>query len=213
MFVLIAFELVSHPEQRTENGGAIIAGQIDDPGFDDKATAFDQMPRALAALDLPRAHVMPRSCHLMAVAGRPVAPERRQRHGQVPEQIAATGLERTRPRAWTMPPSVNRRRRMPPRTLGKSKACRANRLRDPTPIYTGTFTRGFEMGDDPDPNPFADGAAVIVGYSRRGTGRGSQALFSCCALLERSLLPERASLAARIPPNRGVTARFAAMQP
>jgi hypothetical protein len=28
-FVLIAFELVSHPEQRTENGGAIIAGQVD----------------------------------------------------------------------------------------------------------------------------------------------------------------------------------------
>jgi len=30
------------------------------------------MPRALAALDLPRAHVMPRPCGLIAVASRPV---------------------------------------------------------------------------------------------------------------------------------------------
>jgi hypothetical protein len=37
LFVLIAFELVSDPEQRTENDSAIVAGKIDDPGFDDEA--------------------------------------------------------------------------------------------------------------------------------------------------------------------------------
>ena len=60
VFALIAFELVSYPEQRAVDHGAIVAGQVYDPGLDDEAAEFDQMPRPLAALDLPGAHVMPR---------------------------------------------------------------------------------------------------------------------------------------------------------
>jgi hypothetical protein len=62
MFALIALELVSHPEQRAVDGDAIIASQFHDTGFDDEAAEFDEMPRALAALELPRAHVMSRPC-------------------------------------------------------------------------------------------------------------------------------------------------------
>src|SRR5262249_45939821 len=82
LFALITLELVGHPKQRAEDRGAVIASQIDDTGFDDEAAEFDEMPRALAAPDLPRAHVMSRPCCLMAVARRPVAPERRQRRAQ-----------------------------------------------------------------------------------------------------------------------------------
>ena len=42
--------------------------------LDDEAAEFDQMPRALAALDLPGAHVMPRLRRLLLIARRPVAP-------------------------------------------------------------------------------------------------------------------------------------------
>ena len=51
--------------------------KFDEPGFDDEAAEFDEVPRALAALDLPRAHVMSRPCGLMTVARRPVALEGR----------------------------------------------------------------------------------------------------------------------------------------
>ena len=105
MFALIAFELVCHPEQRAEDDGAIIAGQVHDPGLDDEAAQFDQVPRALAALDLPCAHIMPRPCCLLTVARRPIAPERRQCGAQLPVQFAAPGSERTRLRAWPTPPS------------------------------------------------------------------------------------------------------------
>ena len=57
-FALIALELVSHPKQRAVDRGAIIAGQVHDAGFDDEAAKLDEVPRALAAFDLPRAHVM-----------------------------------------------------------------------------------------------------------------------------------------------------------
>ena len=79
---LIAFELVAHPEQRAIDLGAVVTGQFDDPGLDDQTAEFDEVPRPLAAIDLPSAHVIPRPCRLMAVAGRPVALERPQRHGQ-----------------------------------------------------------------------------------------------------------------------------------
>lgn len=52
---LIALKPVSHSEQRAEDDGAIIAGQVHDPGFHDEAAEFDETARALAALDLPRA--------------------------------------------------------------------------------------------------------------------------------------------------------------
>ncbi len=77
MFALVALELIGHPEQCAKDGGAIIAGQVHDTSFDNEAAQFDQMPRALAALDLPCAHVMPRPCRLMPVARGSVAPQRR----------------------------------------------------------------------------------------------------------------------------------------
>lgn len=52
LFALIAFELVCHPEQRAEDDGAIIAGQVHDTSLDDEASQFDQVPRSLAALDV-----------------------------------------------------------------------------------------------------------------------------------------------------------------
>ena len=84
VFTLLALELIGHPEQRAVDHGAIIAGQVHDPGLDDEAAEFDQMPRALAAFDLPGAHVMTRPRCLMPVARRPVAPKRRLRRGQAP---------------------------------------------------------------------------------------------------------------------------------
>ena len=105
MFALIAFEPVGHPKQRAEDRGAIVAGQVYDTGFNYEAAEFDEMTRPLAAFDLPCAHVMSRPFGLMSVVCRPVAQERRQRRGQLLEQFAAIGSERTRPRAWTMPPS------------------------------------------------------------------------------------------------------------
>ena len=98
-FVLIALELVGHPEQRAEDDGAIIAGQVHDASFHDEAAEFDEVPRPLAALDLPCAHVMSRPCGLIPVARCQVAPERRQCGAQLPVQFAAPGSERTRPRA------------------------------------------------------------------------------------------------------------------
>src|SRR6266699_4056892 len=53
LFTPIALKLVRDPKQRTEDRGAVIPGQVHDTGFDDKAAEFDEMPRALAALDLP----------------------------------------------------------------------------------------------------------------------------------------------------------------
>lgn len=73
----VALELVGHPYQRTEDDGSVVAGEINDAGFDDETAEFDQMPRALAALDLPPSHIMSRPRCLMPVACRPVALERR----------------------------------------------------------------------------------------------------------------------------------------
>ena len=56
-------------------------------------TEFDEMPRPLAALDLPRAHVMSRPCRLMPVASRPVAPERYRLSPQAQALWAAKGME------------------------------------------------------------------------------------------------------------------------
>ena len=84
VFTLLAFELVGHLEQRAVDRGAIIAGQVPDPSLDDEAAEFDQMPRPLATFDLPGAHVMTCLRRLMPVAGRLVAPQRRQRRAQTP---------------------------------------------------------------------------------------------------------------------------------
>lgn len=105
LFTLIAFELIDDPEQRAKNDRAVIAGQVYDAGFHDEAAEFDEVPRTLAALDPPGAHVMPCPCRLIPVAGRPVAPERRQCGAQLLVQFAAPGSERTRPHVLPMPPS------------------------------------------------------------------------------------------------------------
>jgi len=108
MFAVFAVELFGHPDHRAVDHGAVVAGQVHDARLDDEAAEFDQMPRSLAALDLPCPHVMPRPLCLMPVARRPVALERRQCRGQMPEQIAATGPERTQRRASPMPLSLRR---------------------------------------------------------------------------------------------------------
>ena len=50
LFAMIALQLVGHPEQRAVDHGAVVACQVDDPGLDDEAAEFDQMSRALSAL-------------------------------------------------------------------------------------------------------------------------------------------------------------------
>ena len=82
---LVTLEFVGHPEQRAEDRGAVVTGQIYDPSFDEETAQFDEVPRALAALDLPSAHVTPRPCRLMPVARGSVAPQRRQRRAQLLE--------------------------------------------------------------------------------------------------------------------------------
>ena len=104
-FAGLAVELFGHPEQCAEDYGAVVACQVHDARLDDKAAEFDQMPRAPATLDLPASHVMPRLRRLMPVARRPVAAQCRQCRGQALAQVAATGPERTQPRAWPTPPS------------------------------------------------------------------------------------------------------------
>ncbi len=75
-FSLVTAELVGHPEQSAVDHDAVVAGQFDDARLDDEPAELDQMPRTLAALDLPVPHVMPGPRRLMAVASRLVAPER-----------------------------------------------------------------------------------------------------------------------------------------
>lgn len=94
LFTLVALQLVGHPKKRAEDDGAVAAGQVYETGFCDETAEFDEASRALAALDLPGALVMSHPCGLM-----PVAPECRQRCGQLLAQFAAPVLERTRPRA------------------------------------------------------------------------------------------------------------------
>ena len=50
---MLALEPISRPLQRAADHGGIAAGEFDDTRLDDEATKFDQMPCALAALDLP----------------------------------------------------------------------------------------------------------------------------------------------------------------
>ena len=81
---------------------------FDNARLDDETSEFDQMPGALATLDLPCAHVMPRPRHLLTVACRPMASQRHPCRGQALAQFAASGSERTRRHASPMPPSFRR---------------------------------------------------------------------------------------------------------
>lgn len=81
MFAVLALELIGHPDECTVNDDTVIAGQVHDSSFDDESAEFDQMPRTLAALDLPGAHIMSRPRRLMPLVFGPAAPESRQRRG------------------------------------------------------------------------------------------------------------------------------------
>src|SRR4051812_28197929 len=116
MFSVIALKLVSDPEQRAVDGGAIIASQFHDAGFDDESAEFDEMPCALATCDLPSTHVMSRLCGLMPVARRPSVQERCLCCAELLVHFAAPGFERTRPRAWPMPPFFRPRSSRPARS-------------------------------------------------------------------------------------------------
>lgn len=50
-----------------EQHGAVVVCQLNQPGFDDEAAQFDQMPGAFAALHLPFPRVMPRRLSLESV--------------------------------------------------------------------------------------------------------------------------------------------------
>lgn len=52
-FSVLAVELVGHPDHRPVDHGAVVAGQIHDARLDDESAEFDQVPGALATLDLP----------------------------------------------------------------------------------------------------------------------------------------------------------------
>ena len=84
----MALQLGADPKQCAVDGSAIIFGELNNACLDDKATEFDQMPGALAPLDLPGAHVIASLCRLPAVAGCPVALERRECCAEIPEQLA-----------------------------------------------------------------------------------------------------------------------------
>src|SRR6185437_4406450 len=105
LLTLTTLELIGDPEQRPVDHSPVIAGQIDDASFHDETAEFDEVPRPLAALDLPRAHVMSRLCDLIPAAGRSVALERRPRCGHLPEHFAAPAFERTPTPASPTPPS------------------------------------------------------------------------------------------------------------
>jgi hypothetical protein len=80
-FAVLALQFVGHPEQRAVKDGAVVASEFDNARLDDEATQLDQMPRALATLDLPGAHIMTHLRRLVPMARRPVASQRRQRRG------------------------------------------------------------------------------------------------------------------------------------
>lgn len=55
-----AVEFVGYPDQRAVADSAVVAGQVNDAGIDDETAELDEVPRALAAFDLPCPRVMPR---------------------------------------------------------------------------------------------------------------------------------------------------------
>lgn len=91
----MALELLGDPKHRSVNDGAIVIGQINDAGLEDETAEFDQMSGALAALDLPRAHVIASQGRLLSIAGCPVALERRAGCAEMPEQHAGAGSRKT----------------------------------------------------------------------------------------------------------------------
>lgn len=99
LFALIAIELVGHPEQSAVDNCAIVIAQINDAGFNDKTAEFDQMSGALAALDLPSAHVIASQSRLQAIECRPVVLNRCEGCAEMPKQFAGTCSRKTSPHA------------------------------------------------------------------------------------------------------------------
>ena len=95
----MALQLGGDPQQRAVDDSAIIVGQFDDACLDDEPAEFDQMSGALAALDLPGAHIMPSPCRLPAIVGRPVVLERYEGCAEMSKQLAGTGSRKTSPHA------------------------------------------------------------------------------------------------------------------
>ena len=95
----MALELAGDPKHRAVNDGAIIICQLDDACLDDETAKFDELPCALATLDLPGAHVIASQSRLPAIVSRPVALERREGCAEIPEQFAGTRSRKTSPHA------------------------------------------------------------------------------------------------------------------
>lgn len=64
MIAFMALQLGGDPEHRSVDDSAIIGGQINNACLDDESAEFDHMSGALAAIDLPRAHVIASPCRL-----------------------------------------------------------------------------------------------------------------------------------------------------
>jgi len=82
LFAIISTEFRGRFNEQSENDGAIVAGDFDQIGLCDQPAEFDQLARALAALHLPRPHVMPRRLRLQAVPRLHRSPMRRPCCGQ-----------------------------------------------------------------------------------------------------------------------------------
>lgn len=69
LFALIALEHVSHPEHSAVDDCATVGSQINDACLDNEAAEFDQVSGALAALNLPSAHVIAGQRRFPAIVG------------------------------------------------------------------------------------------------------------------------------------------------
>lgn len=99
MLALTALQLGGDPENRAVDGSAIVVGQLDNACLDNETAKFDELPCALATLDLPRAHIMPSPCRLPAIVSYPVALECCEGCAEMPEQFAGIGFRKTSPHA------------------------------------------------------------------------------------------------------------------
>lgn len=81
----MALQLGGDPKQRAVDGSAIVIGELDNACLDDETAKFDELPCALATLDLPGAHIMPSPCRLPAIVSCLVALERFERCAQMPK--------------------------------------------------------------------------------------------------------------------------------
>ena len=95
----VAPEFVCHPDERAENDGAVVVRQVNNARLDDETTKLDQMLCPLTPLDLPVSHIMPRPLRLMAIARRPIAPDRSLHHRHLQVEIGMVCSETTPPRA------------------------------------------------------------------------------------------------------------------